>query len=94
MRSSLFCRVRAAKRGTLETLWTSADWSELKGATFLATPTVFGQRLLVPVLVQGAYALQGEAGRRFVTSVEGSSSNVIGLPLEETLALLEREWGG
>jgi len=36
----------------------------------------------------GAYALQG-AGRRFVTAVEGSESNVIGLPIEETLALLK-----
>ena len=36
----------------------------------------------------GAYALQG-AGRRFVAAVEGSESNVIGLPLEETLALLK-----
>lgn len=37
----------------------------------------------------GAYALQGE-GRRFVESVEGSESNVIGLPVEETLRLLEQ----
>jgi septum formation protein len=37
----------------------------------------------------GGYALQGE-GRRFVVGVEGSRSNVIGLPLEETLELLER----
>ncbi|MBY0395454.1 MAG: Maf family protein [Thermoleophilia bacterium] len=37
----------------------------------------------------GAYALQGGA-RRFVTEVVGSSTNVIGLPLEETLALLDR----
>jgi septum formation protein len=37
----------------------------------------------------GGYALQGE-GRRFVVGVEGSQSNVIGLPLEETLELLER----
>jgi septum formation protein len=37
----------------------------------------------------GAYALQG-AGRRFVVGVEGSRSNVIGLPLEETLELLEK----
>ena len=35
----------------------------------------------------GAYALQGE-GRRFVERVEGSETNVIGLPLEETLELL------
>jgi septum formation protein len=36
----------------------------------------------------GGYALQGE-GRRFIVGVEGSRSNVIGLPLEETLELLE-----
>ena len=37
----------------------------------------------------GGYALQG-AGRRFVVGVVGSSTNVIGLPLEETLAIFER----
>ena len=40
-----------------------------------------------PLDKAGAYALQGE-GRRFVSRVEGSESNVIGLPLEETLGLL------
>lgn len=35
----------------------------------------------------GAYALQGE-GRRFVEHVVGSETNVIGLPIEETLELL------
>lgn len=40
----------------------------------------------------GAYAFQGE-GRRFVAHVEGSETNVIGLPVEETLALLERVTG-
>ncbi len=40
-----------------------------------------------PLDKAGAYALQGE-GRRFVESVEGSETNVIGLPLEETLELL------
>jgi septum formation protein len=44
-----------------------------------------------PLDKAGAYALQGE-GRRFVARVVGSESNVIGLPLEETLALL-REAG-
>jgi septum formation protein len=39
----------------------------------------------------GAYALQGK-GRRFVAGVEGSETNVIGLPLEETAAML-REAG-
>jgi septum formation protein len=40
-----------------------------------------------PLDKAGAYALQGE-GRRFVAAVEGSQTNVIGLPLEETLELL------
>jgi len=35
----------------------------------------------------GAYAVQGE-GRRFVTHIEGSESNVIGLPVDEALDLL------
>jgi septum formation protein len=35
----------------------------------------------------GAYAAQGN-GRRLIEKIEGSESNVIGLPLEETLALL------
>lgn len=38
----------------------------------------------------GAYALQGGASR-FVTRVTGSRTNVIGLPREETLALLARD---
>jgi len=45
-----------------------------------------------PLDKAGAYALQG-AGRRFVTHVEGSESNVIGLPLERTLSCLERLGG-
>jgi septum formation protein len=40
-----------------------------------------------PLDKAGAYAVQGE-GRRFVEKLEGSESNVIGLPLDETLALL------
>lgn len=35
----------------------------------------------------GAYGIQGRAGA-FVTRIEGSYSNVVGLPLAETLALL------
>lgn len=41
-----------------------------------------------PLDKAGAYALQGE-GRRFVAAVEGSETNVIGLPMDETLALLQ-----
>ena len=40
----------------------------------------------------GGYALQG-AGSRFVVDVRGSRSNVIGLPLEETLRLLDEAAG-
>jgi septum formation protein len=40
-----------------------------------------------PLDKAGSYALQGE-GRRLVSRVDGSESNVIGLPLEETLELL------
>lgn len=37
----------------------------------------------------GGYAVQGHAGA-FITSLTGSSTSVIGLPLAETAALLER----
>jgi septum formation protein len=40
-----------------------------------------------PLDKAGAYAYQGDGGA-FVSRVEGSESNVIGLPIEETLALL------
>jgi septum formation protein len=37
----------------------------------------------------GAYAVQG-GGRRFIDRIEGSESNVIGLPMDETRAALAR----
>ncbi len=42
-----------------------------------------------PLDKAGAYGIQGRAGM-FVERIEGSPSNVIGLPLAETVALLER----
>lgn len=42
-----------------------------------------------PLDKAGAYAVQGE-GRRFVERVVGSETNVIGLPMDETLELLKR----
>lgn len=42
-----------------------------------------------PVDRAGAYAIQGKGGF-LVASVDGSPTNVVGLPLGETLALLER----
>ncbi len=44
-----------------------------------------------PLDKAGAYAVQGR-GRRFVAEIAGSESNVIGLPVDETLDLL-REAG-
>ena len=40
-----------------------------------------------PLDKAGAYAVQGE-GRRFVTHIEGSESNVSGLPVDEALGRL------
>ena len=40
----------------------------------------------------GAYALQ-EYGELLIESVQGSRSNVVGLPVERTLAALERNFG-
>lgn len=41
-----------------------------------------------PLDKAGAYAVQGE-GRKFVEAIEGSETNVIGLPMETTLAWLQ-----
>ena len=40
----------------------------------------------------GAYALQ-ECGEMLIETVEGSWSNVVGLPMERTMAALVRSFG-
>jgi len=49
-------------RDDWRTVWTSEDWMEgddgLRDVTFLAAPTVFGERLLLPSLRNGSYALE------------------------------------
>ncbi len=60
----------------------SADRAELEA--YVAT----GE----PLDKAGAYALQGDGGR-FVTDVRGSRTNVIGLPMDETLRMLENAGG-
>lgn len=42
-----------------------------------------------PVGKAGAYAIQGAAAQ-FIPRIEGSYSNVVGLPLFETIQLLKR----
>ncbi len=42
-----------------------------------------------PLDKAGGYAAQGE-GRRFIHRIDGSETNVIGLPIDETLALLRK----
>jgi septum formation protein len=72
------------------------DWSAVVESRVWMRPADAGEiRRYVatgePLDKAGAYAAQGE-GRRFIERIEGSETNVIGLPLEETLALL-REAG-
>jgi septum formation protein len=43
-----------------------------------------------PIDKAGAYAIQGAAGA-FVTAIEGSASNVVGLPLATVVELLRRQ---
>lgn len=72
-------RARAAHVETTHVTMRRAPRAEL--AWYVAT----GE----PMDKAGAYAIQG-IGAQLVSRIEGSHSNVIGLPLAETLALLER----
>lgn len=60
----------AYAKDTMQRAWTTADWLDgedgYREVTFLAAPVLFGERLLAPVLRQGAYCLQAterETGR-------------------------------
>ena len=66
-----------------DTLVESQVWMREAGADEVRAYVATGE----PLDKAGAYALQGE-GRRFVERVSGSETNVLGLPLDETLALL------
>lgn len=56
----------AYDRRTMASRWSTEDWhtrgsattGDYRDVTFLAAPTVFGRRLLVPVLIRDVYALQ------------------------------------
>ncbi|MEO6595815.1 MAG: PQQ-binding-like beta-propeller repeat protein [Planctomycetota bacterium] len=54
--------LRAYQRDTLALEWSSKQWQDgedgLRDVTFLAAPTVFGERLLLPSLRRSAYTLQ------------------------------------
>ena len=43
-----------------------------------------------PIGKAGAYAFQGAGGALLVKKAEGSASNVVGLPLEKLLSLLQK----
>ncbi len=65
----------------VETAVTFTNLSETQIAWYVATEE--------PLDKAGAYAIQGRGGA-FVRRISGSYSNVVGLPLSETVALLER----
>ncbi len=52
----------AYERGSLERRWSSNQWfdgsASLRDVTFLAAPTVFGERLLLPALRRDVYTLE------------------------------------
>ena len=55
-------QIVAYDRTSLNRLWSTNDWQDgedgLRDITFLTAPTLFGERLLVPTLKRGTYALQ------------------------------------
>jgi septum formation protein len=72
-------RTRRSRTATVVSRVRMADYSEADLETYVAT----GE----PLDKAGAYAIQGR-GEALVASLQGSFSNVVGLPLEETAGLL------
>ena len=76
------CAIGPDRRRRARTVTTSVRFKRLTAAeiaTYLATDEWRDKA--------GAYAIQGHAGQ-FVCAINGSPSNVVGLPLYETIALL------
>ena len=74
------CRADEVHSGTAESHVRMRALDPAEIARYVATDEPYDKA--------GGYALQGEAGR-FVEAVEGSRSNVIGLPLDVVLPLLD-----
>jgi septum formation protein len=66
-----------------------AATSEVRFAAITETQIAWYLATGEPLDKAGSYAVQGVGGA-FVTEVRGSVSNVVGLPLAETISLLER----
>ena len=73
---------RAPREAVAVTIVTMRALTELEIATYAASGESFGKA--------GGYAIQ-ETGDRFVTNVQGSWSNVVGLPLEIVEPMLREE---
>jgi septum formation protein len=80
---------KSTKCGLVATLVSFRDLSAREIEDYVAT----GE----PLDKAGAYAIQGGHGALLIDRVEGSYSNVIGLPLKEALALIQEvskeSWG-
>ncbi len=78
-------RVRGTETVVVETLVRFVDLTDQAIEWYLSTGEHAGKA--------GAYGIQGAAGA-FVERIDGSVSNVIGLPLAETLALIRSATAG
>lgn len=81
------CLVR--REGTQTRKWTRVVRSRVTFRRIDRYEIAWYVRSREPMDKAGAYAVQGKAAM-FISSVEGSVSNVVGLPLAETVALLRR----